>query len=358
MPRGEGARDRSGSLMARAARRSRVANAVRLLPVVALFLAAANPAQAAAGAGYGESMRLYGGAPEAGSGGLPLESFTNPDSEIYTNQSYMTAGVRWIGLGLEVGLFSALRVGVEGVMVTAGGAEGSGEGADGTYSGSLGKLSADETAIRGNLQWNFGAPKFTAAVRVEMQSLSQDISGNRGEGLGTKGHVFGMYRPGESWNLMAWGSGGPFGSARGFDFASAMSGGAGLDHPGGLGLLGGSEGLRFGAEYGMSPGGDKPAIGSGLVYWFGGSELDGSGLRLVLRGGFRGEPNTVAPSQGRFGVGVTFRDDQGVGWGADYGFVPFGDLGVIHYLSARIKLGLGLFRHVDDSSGERGGTTR
>ena len=296
-------------------------------------------------------MRMYGGAPEAGTGGLPLERFTNPDSEIYTDQSYLTAGIRWVGLGAEVGLFSALRLGFSGVMVTADGADQTEEQSDGSYGRSVGKMSASETALRGSLQWNFGGAGFAVSARADLQGLSQDIAGNKGQGVGTTGSLFGLFHLNETWNLLGWASGGPYGDGRGYKFVSAVTGGAGVELPGGLGMAGGSEGFRVGAEYGQVPG-DKAAIGGGLVYWFGGRDLDGTGVRLAVRGGFRGEPGTVAPAQGRFGLGVTYRDDQGIGWGADYGFVPFGDLGVVHYLSARIKLGLGFFRHADDTSGE------
>jgi len=317
-------------------------------------LLAASPAFAGAGIGYGESMRVYGSAPEAGTGGIPLERFTNPDSEMYTNQSYMSAGVRWVGLGVEVGLFSSMRVGFEGVMVTADGADQTEEQSDGSYARTVGKMSASETALRGSLQWNFGGPAIAVSARLEMQGLSQDIAGNQGRGVGTTGTLFGLYRLNEAWNLLGWASGGPYGQGRGLDFVSSVSGGAGVERPGGLGLVGGAEGCRVGAEYEQAPG-EQASAGGGLVYWFGGRDLDGNGVRLAIRGGFRGEPGTVAPAQGRFGAGVTFRDEQGIGWGADYGFVPFGDLGTVHYLSARIKLGLGLFRHADDTSGEYGG---
>ena len=302
-------------------------------------------------------MKMYASAPEAGAGGLPLERFTNRDSEIYSNQAYMSAGVQWVGLGLEVGMFSAIRLGFEGVMVTADGADQTEEQSDGSYSRSLGKMSASESAMRGSLQWNFGGSGAAISARVGMTAVLQDIVGSKRKGVGANGSIFGLFRINDGWNMLSWASGGPFGESGAYDFVSTVSGGAGAEHPGGLGLIGGSEGFRLGAEYGKTAG-DQGSLGIGTVYWFGGRELDGTGVRLAIRAGFRGEPGSVDATQGRFGVGLTFRDDLGIGWGADYGYVPFGDLGSVHYLSARIKLGLGLFRHSDDTSGEYQGDGR
>ena len=350
-------RDFSESPYIRGGRRGSNVLLIPLLSASLAFLLVVSPAYAGAGSGFGESMRMYGAAAQAGTGGLPLERFANSDSEVFTQQSYMDAGVRWVGMGLEVGMFSVIRIGFEGVMVSADGVDQTVEQIDGSYSGSTGKMSASETALRGSLQWDFGGRPFSVSARMEMQGVSQDIAGDKGSGIGTTGMLFGRYGLNESWNLLGWVSGGPYGQGHGSDFVSSVTGGAGVEHPGGLGLIGGSEGFRLGAEYEMTPG-DQASTGGGLVYWFGGRDIAGTGVRLAIRAGFRGEPGSVAPSQGRFGVGVTFRDDLGVGWGADYGFVPFGNLGTVHYLSARIKLGLGFFRHADDTKGEYGGGGR
>lgn len=322
--------------------------------VLAVLLAlVASGVRAGAGMGFGESMLMHMDAPSAGTGGLPLEKFTNPDSEVYTDQSYLTAGVRWVGLGVEVGLFSALRLGFEGVMVSVNGADQTEEDAAGAYAGTLGKMDASETALRGSLQWNIGSRDIDVYARFEMEQFSQEMAGYKSDGMGTSGSLFGIYRVNESWNILGWGAGGPFGEDKRFDFVSSVSGGAGIEHPGGMGLIGGKEGVRLGAEFGQVAG--ERSAGAGLVYWFGGRDLDGTGVRVAIRAGYRGEAGMVSPSQGRFGCGVTYRDDLGIGWGADYGFVPFGDLGTVHYLSARIKLGLGFARHADDTRGEYGG---
>jgi len=318
---------------------------------VLLILIISGQGQAGPGTGFGESLRLQGNAPQAATAGLPLETYYNADMEIYTDQSYLTAGTRWVGIGGEVALFSVLRLGFEGIDVRTGDVPQTVEQSDGSFGGEIGRTNAYETGWRGRAQFDAKVPGgFLVAGRVEVEQLTQDVSGDRGTGMGVVASAFGALPMGEAWGALAWASGGPFGTGDGASFASSVRVGGGVEWRGGLGLVGGAEGLRAGAEaehYNES----VTNVGGGLIYWFGGPDRDGQGARLVLRGGFRAAPDSVAPAGARFGIGFVLRDETGVGWGADYAYVPFGDLGALHYVGARIKLGGGFLPLPGRSSG-------
>lgn len=308
---------------------------MRRAALLAAFLA--SPVAAGGpGTTFGDGLRLQTDAPTAAAGGLPLERYAREELLLEGRQNRLPVGARWADLGAEASLWEGTRLGAEGGGAFAEGIPATTELSDGSYGGEQGTVQAAEW------EWAaFGQQAFALGgngrldVRLTLLGARQDFAGSSGSGLGASLAGFWAVPLGEAASFLLWTEDGPFGRGRGAAFASAFGGGLGLERPGGLGIAGGAEGFRFGAEGRFLAEGGLEG-GAGAVYWFGGPALAGPGMRFLLRAGIRGLEGGVVSVQPRFGFGVSLTTAGNFGVGADYAVVPFGDFGLLQVLSARV----------------------
>lgn len=307
---------------------------------LAVFVLAPGICQASAGVGFGESLRVIASAREAGTGGLPLEDLQARAIYLEASQIYLGMGIRWLGLALEGNILPRTRIGMAGTGLFAEGVVETTEAADGSFLEKLGTTQAAEYCwmAYAEQRWENLETGNLVTVRVTGHAVTQDLVGGAGSGFALSAAGFGHFPLRLGLNLLCWADGGPFGVGEDRGFARSMRAGAGLEAPGGLGLIGGKEGARFGLEGEQLAEGLWQA-GVGGLYWLGAKDCEGPGFRLILRAGARGIQEGIENAQIRFGVGLMMGSEGNYGWAIDYSAVPFGEFGNLHYISARVLLG-------------------
>lgn len=304
--------------------------------LLALMILARGVAAGGAGTSFGEELRLQAAAPTAATGGIPLEEFTREELLLEGHQHRLPVGTRWAGVGAELSLWQGTRFGARGTGAFTEGVPATTERPDGSYGGEQGTVQATVWGGEAFAQHAFRlAGGGRMDVRLTVLGSREDLAGSRATGAAASGAGFWTLPLGEAASFLCWASAGPYGRGGGAAFASSAAAGLGLERLGGLGLAGGAEGFRFGAE-GSRLGEGAFEGGAGGAYWFGARDAEGPGLRFILRAGIRGVEGGVAPVQPRFGFGVSLKTAGNFGVGADYAVVPFGDFGSLQFLSARL----------------------
>jgi hypothetical protein len=291
------------------------------------------------GTGFGEAVRLEMGAPRAATGGLPMEEYSARGVTLNADQFYLGDRARWFGVGLDSRVTGGVRAGGSVHQFSVEGARQAFENADGSYGGEGDGIGASELGWKAFVQLLLPRQEqFTLGLRATVQGLSQEVAGWRGSGLAGNAEMVGERPLTERSRFLGWMAAGPFGASRSSSFAWSARAGAAIERRGGVYLARGSEGFRAGLEA-ERLGESLLQVGAGMLYWFGGDELEGDGARLVLRAGARREQSVVVENQFRGGVGFRFNGTGGFGWGLDYAYVPFGLLGQIHYMSVSVTFG-------------------
>lgn len=292
------------------------------------------------GMSFGEAVRLEMGAPRAATGGLPMEEYSARGVTLTADQFYLGDRARWFGVGLDSRITGGIRAGGSIHQFAVEGAREAFELADGSYGGEGDGIGATELGWKAFAQALLPRQEeFTLGIRVSAQGVNQEVAGWRTSGYGGTAELIGERPLTEYSRFHGWISAGPFGAAKGgAPYAwSARVGGA-IERRGGIYLARGSEGFRVGVETERLGEGLFQA-GAGLLYWFGGTELEGDGARFLVRAGARMAREAVLENQFRGGVGFKFNGTGGFGWGLDYAYVPFGLLGQIHYMSVSVTFG-------------------
>ena len=308
--------------------------------LAALVVAVTANAESGPGTSFGEAVRLEMGAPRAATGGLPLEEYSARGVALTADQFYLGDRARWFGVGLDSRVTTGVRAGGSVHQFSVEGAREAFELADGSYGGEGDGIGATELGWKAFVQALLPRQEqFTLGVRISAQGLSQDVAGWRTMGMGGTAELIGERPFTEHARFLGWVAAGPFGAAKdGVTYAYSTRAGGAIERRGGLYLARGSEGFRFGVETERLGEGLFQA-GAGLLYWFGGDELEGDGPRFMVRAGARMAREAVIENQFRGGVGFKFNGTGGFGWGVDYAYVPFGLLGQIHYMSVSVTFG-------------------